>query len=113
MNQLLPALIVCHLIGDFLLQNHWMQSKSKDSFVCSVHVLCYAIPFSVLFYFSSSHLWLMFAILAEHWLQDRFGLHLYWMRFYGQTTPDRWPVGPLCMDQSMHIAWIGVLCFFA
>lgn len=34
---MLAKLFIAHLVGDFLLQNHWMQAKSKSSFVCSVH----------------------------------------------------------------------------
>lgn len=101
-------MIVAHVAGDFLLQNHWMQQKSKSSFVCSVHVLAYSLPFVALTFWGLP-LWAVAVILGQHWLQDRFGLHLYWMRLYGQTTPDKWPVGPLCMDQSMHLLFIGLV----
>lgn len=107
----LPLLIVCHLAGDFLLQNHWMQSKSKNSFVCTVHVCCYAIPFLIPAHFGMLTGLQLILILAEHWLQDRFGLHLKWMKLYKQTTPDLWPVGPLCMDQSFHLAFIALIIF--
>jgi uncharacterized protein DUF3307 len=99
----MTALIIAHLIGDFLLQNHWMQRKSESSWVCTVHVAVYALPMM----FVAPGL-LLALILIEHWLQDRFGLHLRWMRFYGQTPPDKWPVGPLCVDQAMHIAFMGL-----
>jgi len=101
---MLSYLIIAHLIGDFLLQNHWMQTKSKDSFVCTVHVACY----SAFFWFLIPW-WLVLPILIEHWLQDRFALHIKWMNFYKQTTPDKWPVGPLCMDQSFHLAFIAMI----
>ena len=52
------------------------------------------------------------AILAQHWAQDRFALHLKWMAAYKQTPPDKWPVGPLCMDQSWHLAFIGAVTLF-
>ena len=108
---MLAQLIICHLIGDFLLQNHWMQTKAVSSFVCSVHVACYSLPFlALLLRFGELQWWMLAAILCEHWLQDRFALHLKWMRFYKQTTPDKWPVGPLCMDQSAHLGFIGFLC---
>ena len=38
-------LIIAHLVGDFLLQNDWMQAKSRSSSVCTAHVACYSIPF--------------------------------------------------------------------
>ena len=89
-----------------LLQNHWMQAKSRSSLVCSVHVACYSIVFWFILPW-----YLVLAILAQHWLQDRFALHMKWMRFYKQTTPDLWPVGPLCIDQSFHLAFIAIVCW--
>jgi hypothetical protein len=42
---ILPYLLCCHCIGDGVLQNHWMQRKAVDSWVCTVHVLAYSAPF--------------------------------------------------------------------
>ena len=109
---MIPQLIIAHLIGDFLLQNDWMQAKSRSSAVCSVHVACYSIPFLVLVAAGALPLWTLLAILAQHWAQDRFALHLKWMRAYKQTPPEKWPVGPLCMDQSWHLAFIGAVTLF-
>lgn len=106
---MLAQLIIAHLIGDFLLQNHWMQTKSKSSFVCTVHVACYSVPFTALVMLGVLPLWAQLAILAQHWIQDRFALHLRWMSAYGQTPADKWPVGPLCMDQSWHLAFIALV----
>jgi hypothetical protein len=91
------------LVGDFLLQNDWMQRKSSSSFVCTIHVLVYGLPLS----FVATGLMLPF-ILIEHWIQDRFTLHLRWMSLFRQTTPDKWPVGPLCIDQTFHILFIAL-----
>lgn len=109
---MLAQLIIAHLIGDFLLQNHWMQAKSRSSFVCSVHVGCYALPFIALAGFGTLPAWALAVILAQHWTQDRFALHLRWMETYRQTPPDKWPVGPLCMDQAWHLAFIGIVAAF-
>lgn len=38
-------LLAAHAVGDYLLQNEWMQRKSQCSFVCAVHVACYSLPF--------------------------------------------------------------------
>lgn len=102
---LLPLLFIAHLAGDFLLQNHWMQRKSASSFVCTVHVLAYSLPFIALISLGLSA-WVLGLILCEHWLQDRFALHVKWMGLYRQTTPDKWPVGPLCVDQAWHLVSI-------
>lgn len=97
-------LLVCHVIGDFLLQNDWMQEKSRNSFVCLVHVLCYLIPFTA-FTLAGGMPWAgLAAIGAMHYLQDRYALHLFWMALYKQTMPDKWPLGPFVMDQAWHIA---------
>lgn len=111
MNQnILSLLIGAHITGDFLLQNHWMQAKSKSSFVCSVHVFCYAIPFLELAVLGLISLTLVAVILCQHWLQDRFSLHLKWMKTFRQSPPDKWPSGPLCIDQAFHIGFLWLLC---
>lgn len=109
-NLNLALLIGAHLIGDFLLQNHWMQAKSKNSWVCTVHVLCYSLPFWLLVGLGQLPALLCVMILVQHWQQDRFALHLKWMSTYRQTTPDKWPVGPLCMDQAFHVGFMWLLC---
>jgi len=106
---LLSYLIIAHLIGDFLLQNHWMQAKSKNSIVCSVHVAFYSLPFWVLVWRGYLPCWAIGAILCQHWFQDRFALHLRWMKLYRQSPPEMWTVGPLCIDQSMHLAFVGLI----
>ncbi len=109
---MLSLLIIAHLCGDFLLQNDWMQTKSRSSAVCSVHVACYSIPFIGLVIFANLPVWALATILAQHWAQDRFGLHLRWMKIYRQTPPDQWPLGPLCNDQAMHMTFIALVTLF-
>ena len=106
---MLSYLIGCQLIGDFLLQNDWMQQKSKSSFVCTIHVLTYMIPFWVIMELIHLPWWAFGVIAAQHWLQDRFALHLKWMKFYAQTKPHVWPTGPLCVDQAMHVACLFIV----
>lgn len=106
---LLAYLMIAHLIGDFLLQNHWMQAKSKSGFVCTVHVAAYSIPFWLLAWKGYLPYGAIGAILGQHWLQDRFALHLRWMKLYRQSPPELWPVGPLCIDQAMHLAFVGLV----
>lgn len=108
---LLPSLICAHLVGDFILQNDWMAAnKSKNSIACLLHVVFYLAPFSLCFEIVGFHgwpaRWLWIAIGVQHFLQDRFALHLKWMTFYDQTPSDKWPTGPLCVDQAWHIAFL-------
>lgn len=106
---MLALLFAAHLLGDFLLQNDWMQSKAHSSFVCGVHVAFYSLGFAALAAFGLLP-WLAFwLIIVEHFAQDRFELHVRWMEFYGHTPPDAWPVGRLCVDQSMHLVFIAIV----
>jgi hypothetical protein len=109
-SDLLPYLMAAHVVGDFCLQNDWMSSrKASLHHVCLIHVAAYSLPFLLLIPRGLELLPLL-AILGQHYAQDRYGLHLRWMRFYGQTPPERWSVGPLCVDQAMHIGWIALVC---
>lgn len=110
---MLSALIIAHLCGDFFLQNEWMQAKSRSSLVCTAHVACYMLPFVALSVFVHLPMWLLAAIAVEHWLQDRFGLHLYWIKLKAGTPAEKWPLGPLANDQAMHLTWIGVVALAA
>lgn len=108
---MLAYLIGAHLIGDFVLQDHSMQTKSEKSWVCTIHLLHYALPFIfMLFMGVKIPAWMFLAIMIEHWLQDRFRLHLLWMKWYGQTPPSIWREGPLFVDQAMHIGFMWLLC---
>jgi hypothetical protein len=109
---MLSLLIGAHLVGDFLLQNNWMQRKSVSSLVCSVHVAAYSLPFLVLVMTGKAPDWLVGVILLQHWLQDRFALHLAWMEGFLQTPPDKWLAGPLFVDQAWHIGFMWALCLF-
>lgn len=93
--------LAAHLAGDFLFQNDWMaRNKSTSSFACFIHVLLYSACFMCLPWKAT------LAIALQHFLQDRFGLHLYWMKRVKQSPPEKWPVGPLCVDQAMHIIFL-------
>ena len=38
--------LLCHLVGDYVLQNHAMASlKTKSSFWAAIHALLYTLPF--------------------------------------------------------------------
>jgi hypothetical protein len=102
-------LLASHLIGDYLLQNEWMQRKTASSFVCTVHVGFYCVPFVVLAVIGQIPWWAAGAIFIQHWLQDRFALHKLWMWMIGSSTPEKWPLGPFVHDQAWHVAFLAVL----
>jgi hypothetical protein len=116
MNDLLPQLICAHLVGDFVLQNNDMaKNKASCSTWCAAHVAIYSIPFVIVCMTNKVPPvmpWLLLAILIQHYFQDRYALHLKWMKLYGQTPPDKWPTGPLCVDQAFHIGFIWICTLF-
>ena len=75
MNQL-----IAHLIGDYILQNHWMANrKTKEWAPALAHVLLYGVPFA--FLVPSVEAWLV--IVATHLVIDRYRLAAYWVDFWG------------------------------
>lgn len=66
--------ILAHLVGDYILQSHWMaQEKTKQSFAAAVHAVTYTLPFLFL---TQSPAALAF-ILGTHFVIDRFRLARY------------------------------------
>ncbi len=108
---MLATLLVCHLVGDFTLQNEWMQAKGRSSYVCTVHVACYMLPFVVACLFGPVPAWALPLIAVQHWVQDRYALARVWMKWMGTSDERAWPVGPLCNDQALHVAWLGIVAW--
>ena len=75
MNQL-----ICHLIGDYVIQNHWMaNAKTRSCVAAAVHAITYTLPFLML---TRSPL-VLAIITGTHFLIDRFRLARYWVAFWG------------------------------
>lgn len=63
--------IVAHLVGDYLLQSHWMATeKTKRSAAAVIHAVAYGLPFLLL---TQSPAALAF-IVGTHFLIDRYRL---------------------------------------
>jgi hypothetical protein len=63
--------ILAHLVGDYILQSHWMaQEKTKQSVAAIVHAICYTLPFVFLTRNGSA----LAVICLTHFLVDRFRL---------------------------------------
>ena len=83
MNQLFDldiagAVIICHLIGDYLFQNHWMASKKTTStFPCLVHAILYTFAYLIM----TTNFSALCLIFSTHFLIDRFRLARYWIMF--------------------------------
>lgn len=99
--------ILAHFIGDFLLQNDWLAvGKKKSSFICSVHVLLYMLPFLL----TDLNEIQLVLIALQHWFQDRTKFVSWWCRtvgsFQGELKQDVLPWGHFVVDQVFHFVWM-------
>lgn len=63
--------IVAHLVGDYILQSHWMaKNKGHSSIAAAVHAICYTLPFLLI---TQSPI-AIGIIAGTHFLIDRFSL---------------------------------------
>lgn len=73
--------LLCHLFGDYVLQNQWMASnKTSRWWPACVHVGFYMLPFLLFLQPSLSAATVM---AVTHLLIDRFRLARYWVQFWG------------------------------
>lgn len=99
------AELLCHLIGDYCLQNQWMaDNKTRRSWPCLVHCLLYTLPFLLLTRSPAA----LAVIFVTHFLIDRFRLAGYWVRLYrigqGDHVPPFLAVWLLIIvDNTMHL----------
>lgn len=98
--------IYAHLIGDYLLQNDWMaKGKRIDSWICTVHVVIYMLPFI----FTGLIWWKLFLIALQHWLQDRTNFVPWSLKFMGRHDFAAQPLAPwsiIVTDNIFHILWM-------
>lgn len=98
--------IYAHLIGDYLLQTHWMAVNKKSSnFACSIHVLAYMLPFL----FCGISWGGLLLIAGQHWMQDRTTMVQWFMDHTGKGAFSQPPLGPwsvIVTDNIFHILWI-------
>lgn len=101
--------IYAHLIGDWILQNHWMATRKKSlSWVCAVHVLTYLIPFC----FTPLAWWKIGLIGLQHFGQDRTNFIPWLMRAKGSGGFIDPPLGPwsvIVTDNIVHILFIAAV----
>jgi hypothetical protein len=103
------ALLIGHMAGDYLLQNDWMavnksQSTAKGLVACNLHCLLYSLAVATvvclggwvvvgaeLFVFGRSINWIVAFLIAYvcHFPIDRWGLAGKYMKWFGQTLPDK------------------------
>ena len=84
--------ILAHLVGDYILQSHWMATeKTKRSLAAGIHAVTYTLPF---LYLTLNPAALAF-ICGTHFAIDRFRLARFVVWLKNQQTPSRvgyaWP----------------------
>lgn len=80
MLELLFKLVLCHLVGDYVLQIDFIaQTKGKNIYHLLVHCLLYCLPFYIVFGF----VWQLIPLLILHIVIDllkaRYKLMPYWL----------------------------------
>lgn len=91
MIELLYKLIVCHFIGDYVLQIDFIaQTKGKNWWHLMAHCFLYTVPFSILFGID----WRLGVILGLHFIVDTMKARL---KRIGYAA-----------DQIIHVATLGV-----
>jgi hypothetical protein len=61
--------ILAHLVGDYIIQSHWMATeKTKHSFAAALHAVTYTVPFLFLTWSPAA----LAFICGTHFLIDRF-----------------------------------------
>lgn len=110
----LAAMILCHLVGDYLLQSHWMATeKTKSNAAAAAHALAYSVPF--LFLSPSALTWA--AIVIPHFLIDRFRLARFVVYAKNFIQPrSRWEKWEDCSGTGYHKdvpAWLSVWLLIA
>lgn len=105
--------LLAHFIGDYLLQNDWMAvGKKKSSFICTVHVTFYILPFLL----SGLSFTVILLIYIQHWIQDRTTFVAWWCKttgsFQSELKMPCLPYGHFIVDNIFHVIWMwGVINF--
>lgn len=98
--------ILCHLIGDYVLQSDWMANeKTKRHLAAWIHAACYSLPF--LFLRPSLVAWI--AMVVTHALIDRYRLARYVVWLKNWLGPNRpWSECAGTGYPSDRPAWLAV-----
>ena len=102
--------IIAHLIGDYILQTHWMAvNKVNKLWIATLHAFCYTIPFL----FVTQSLLALMVIFVTHAIIDRYRIAMYITRlknwhFKGNGYPEDTPIWLsvwliIIMDNTLHL----------
>jgi hypothetical protein len=93
--------LVAHLVGDYILQSHWMATqKTRSSVAAAIHAVCYTLPFALITFDPLA----LAIITGTHFVIDRWRLARFvvWLKngpiYYRPQEPatnfNRWRAGP-------------------
>ncbi len=93
-------ILLVHLVGEFLLQNNWMDVRKDDFFLpCIVHVLIYT---ALCFFFIPGTTLLHIPIIAAlHFIVDRFAIAREFVRHAREGKRDR--MITYAVDNTIHL----------
>lgn len=126
------ALILGHLLGDYIFQNDYMAwGKTsrpptnqftppwyRPHLICALHCVAYTLGVWVAVYPVHSFPWWFYAATcAIHWPIDRYRLAVWWMtNVSGQSAFANGPCSPwsiIVVDNVFHLVTLYVLALFA
>ncbi len=78
------GIILAHLVGDYLLQTHWMATQKTERWAPAVvHGIVYTLPYALV----TQSPWALLIIAGTHIVIDRFRLAKHVMWFKNQFAP--------------------------
>ena len=127
------ALLVGHLVGDYIIQNDWMASNKTNQppgpcpvggtreeynlwreglvhwwlghITCTIHAALYTLSITLVSFWWMP-LWGYIACFLLHWIIDRYRLAREWMRVIGQEAFATGPLSPwsiIVVDNVWHL----------
>lgn len=98
--------VLCHLVGDYVLQNHAMATRKTSSWLwASIHALVYTLPFLAL-----TRDWRSLVVVAgTHVVIDRFRLARYWCAFWGVGSAGVFCRGPVEPPPPFLAVWLLII----
>ena len=103
--------IICHLIGDYLLQNNWMAlNKTKSLLPALCHWLAYTLPFAMI----TQDPLKLFAIFFGHLIVDHSNLVKTVSDAAMGDAPEhqKWTIG-IVRDNTIHLIFNYIVLFEA
>ncbi|MEQ8175561.1 MAG: DUF3307 domain-containing protein [Syntrophomonadaceae bacterium] len=109
---LFEALLVGHLVGDFLFQNRWMaDNKSKKVIPLVVHSLVYSLSIFALAWLAGGiSLMATGIIFISHVLLDERRFTRWWITNISRSPDIGWV--QFAVDQVFHILLLSIVAYF-